>query len=88
MADTRGHVPGDADAGTRRKKSPHRGRLEAITTALQYYRTNHRRSPGLTLTEREYKAVLERAFGLLDAVHSDRGSGTNSDSDITEREEA
>lgn len=69
-----GTPPGDA--GTRRKKSPHRGRHEAITTALQYYRTNHHRSPGLTLTEGEYKAVLERAFRLLDAVHSDRGSGS------------
>jgi hypothetical protein len=46
-------------------RSPHRGRKEAIDTALGYYRRNHHRSK-IDVTESQYAAILEKAFRLLD----------------------
>lgn len=52
-------------------RSPHRGRREAITTALGYYQRNHYRS-SIKVTESQYAALLEDAFTLLDAERDRR----------------
>jgi hypothetical protein len=63
----RSKVPSAPVAGGRKQRSPHRGRQEAIKTALRYYERNHRRS-GIKLTKGEYELLLKEAYALLDAL--------------------
>lgn len=49
-------------------KAPHRGRKDAVETALRFFRANQWRA-GIKITEAEYLAILHEAFALLDAKH-------------------
>ena len=58
--------------GGKPTRTPSKGRAEAITTSLLIFQRNQHRSE-LSMSQGEYRAVLEEAFGLFDLMPARQG---------------